>query len=259
MTKPIYGDVSVEVKDYVAVVEIRRPPHNFFDFDLIRSLADAYEDLDADAQCRAIVLAAQGKSFCAGANFQKESLSGPDTPKSLPLYAEAVRLFSVKKPVVAAVQGPAIGGGLGVAVSADFRVASPEARFAANFVNLGIHPGFGLTITLPSLIGQQKAALLFYTGRRIGAEEALRYGLVDAVVEQAELRTAAIQLASEMAAGAPLALMSTRATLRGDLADRVRAQTDHEYAEQKWLARTEDHAEGIKAVTERRAGQFKGR
>lgn len=259
MKQQRYGDVWVEMRGHVAVVEIRRPPHNFFDLALIRSLAEAYEALDADPDCRALVLAADGKAFCAGANFQAGSLDDVVAAGGSHLYAEAVRLFACGKPVVAAIQGPAIGGGLGLAVSADFRIAAPEARFAANFVKLGVHPGFGLTLTLPRLIGEQKAALLFYTGRRINAEEALAWGLADQVVPQARLREAAIALAAEMAEGAPLALRSVRKTLRGDLAQEVKAQTDHEYAEQQWLARTEDHAEGIRAVAERRAGMFKGR
>lgn len=258
MKQQRYGDVSVDLQDHVAVVEIHRPPHNFFDLALIRSLADAYEALDADPECRALVLAAEGKAFCAGANFQAGSLDDTVAAGGSHLYAEAVRLFACAKPVVAAIQGPAIGGGLGLAVSADFRIAAPEARFAANFVKLGVHPGFGLTHTLPRLIGAQKAALLFYTGRRINAEEALACGLVDKVVPQHELRDSAIRLAAEMAEGAPLALQSTRKTLRIGLAQQVKAQTDHEYAEQQWLARTEDHAEGIRAVAERRVGNFKG-
>ncbi len=146
-----FGDVSVDIgADYVAEVEIHRPPDNFFDMKLIRSLAEAYDALDADPSCRAIVLCAEGKHFCAGADFSARSRA-----EALPeegaasLYREAVRLFRAQTPVVAAVQGAAIGGGLGLACSADFRVGAPEARFAANFARLGFHHGFGLTVTLP--------------------------------------------------------------------------------------------------------------
>lgn len=145
MKQQRYGDVSVELHGHVALVEIRRPPHNFFDLALIRSLAEAYETLDADPECRALVLAAEGKAFCAGADFRMGSLDDVVAQGGAHLYAEAVRLFACAKPVVAAIQGPAVGGGLGLAVSADFRIAAPEARFAANFVKLGVHPGFGLT------------------------------------------------------------------------------------------------------------------
>ena len=142
MLKERYGDVAVTLSANVAQLEIRRPPNNFFDHALIRDLADALEDLDQVVECRAIVLCSEGKAFCAGANFDNRGPSVIDdsVPRSRnPLYQEAVRLFANTKPVVAAVQGPAIGGGFGLAVFADFRIASPEARFAANFVKLGIH------------------------------------------------------------------------------------------------------------------------
>jgi enoyl-CoA hydratase/carnithine racemase len=261
MTEAKYGDVSVAMKDHVAQVEIHRPPHNFFDVALIKDLVGAFDALDKDVDCRASVLSAEGKSFCAGANFANRQPVGaePGQRGGNPLYSEAVRLFSCKKPIIAAVQGPAIGGGLGLALVADFRVACPEARFAANFVKIGIHPGFGLTYVLPRLIGQQKANLLFLTGRRIDGKEAFEWGLVDVLVEQDKLREAATALAAEIAENAPLAIFSTRATVRAGLAEAVKAQTDIEFREQSWLMGTEDHREGVKAVSERRLGRFVGR
>ena len=261
-------DINVSLADHVATVEIDRPPHNFFDRDLIAQIADAYGELDENADCRAIVLAANGKSFCAGANFgsgqSDDSGNREFTEEGFRnttglLYREGVRLFGAKKPVVAAVQGAAIGGGLGLALTADFRVAAPEARFAANFAKLGIHPGFGLTVTLPNLVGLQAANLMFLTGRRIKGEEALALGMVDQLVPQQEVRSAALALAAEIAENAPLAVVSVRATMRQGLADEIAAATDHELAEQQWLRGTEDAEEGIRAVAERRAGNFQGR
>src|SRR2546428_10223745 len=100
MTQPKYGDVSVAIKDYVAQVEIHRPPHNFFDVQLIRNLADAFNALDAEPTCRTLVLSAEGKSFCAGANFANRQASGLNEPPATgnPLYSEGVRLFACKKP-----------------------------------------------------------------------------------------------------------------------------------------------------------------
>jgi len=141
----------------------------------------------------------------------------------------------------------------------DFRVVSPDARFGANFVKLGIHPGFGLTYTLPRIIGIQRASLMFYTGRRITGEEAVAWGLGDVLAAPDRLREEAMKLATEIAACAPLAVQSTRATMRRGLADAVRAQTDHEHAEQSLLFQTEDHREGVRAVSERRPGRFNGR
>ena len=261
-------DINVSLADHVATVEIDRPPHNFFDRDLIAQIADAYGELDENADCRAIVLAANGKSFCAGANFgsgqSDDSGNREFTEEGFRnttglLYREGVRLFGAKKPVVAAVQGAAIGGGLGLALTADFRVAAPEARFAANFAKLGIHPGFGLTVTLPNLVGLQAANLMFLTGRRIKGEEALALGMVDQLVPQQEVRSAALALAAEIAENAPLAVVSVRATMRQGLAEEIAAATDHELAEQQWLRGTEDAEEGIRAVAERRAGNFQGR
>jgi enoyl-CoA hydratase/carnithine racemase len=261
MTETKYGDVTVAVKDYVGCVEIHRPPHNFFDVQLIRDLANAFNALDEDASCRVSVLCAEGKSFCAGANFANRNATGvePGAEKRNPLYSEAVRLFSCKKPMIGAIQGAAIGGGLGLALVPDFRVVSPEARFAANFVKIGFHPGFGLTHTLPRLIGMQKANLMFLTGRRITGEEAFAWGLADLLVEPDRLRAAATELAAEIAENAPLAVNSTRATVRRGLAEAVQVQTDIEFVEQDWLMRTADHREGIKAVAERRPGRFIGK
>jgi enoyl-CoA hydratase/carnithine racemase len=261
MTQAKYNDVSVAVENYVAQVEIHRPPHNFFDVQLIRDLADAFNALDADPACRVSVLCAEGKSFCAGANFANRAATGvePGTVRRNPLYSEAVRLFDCKKPIVAAIQGAAIGGGFGLALVADFRVVSPEARFAANFVKIGIHPGFGLTHTLPRLIGAQRANLMFLTGRRITGEEAYQWGLADVVAEPEKLRKAALELAAEIAENAPLAVVSTRKTVRRGLSEAVKAQTDIEFIEQDWLMGTEDHREGVKAVGERRPGNFTGK
>jgi enoyl-CoA hydratase/carnithine racemase len=257
--KDQYGAVGLTWDGHVAVLEIDTPPHNFVSVELMRDLADAFEALDAEPRCRAIVLASAGKSFCAGADLAgPRGLASGEVSGINPLYDQAVRLFSNIKPIVAAVQGAAVGAGLGLALVADFRVAAPEARFTANFVKLGFHPGFGITHTLPRVIGEQRAALMALTGRRLKADEALAWGLVDAVAPSEDLRAAAMALAQEIAENAPLAVRSTRATLRGALAAAVRAQTDKEFIEQEWLRKTADFAEGVRAVAERRPGVFTG-
>lgn len=256
------SDIAITLDNYVAVVEIRRPPHNFFDVQLIREIAETYEALDKTTDCRAIVLAAQGKSFCAGANFGGNDASadaGKRDEATAELYRNAVRLFRTAKPIVAAIHGPAIGGGLGLALSADFRVTCPSATFSANFTKLGFHPGFGLTVTLPELIGRNAAALLFYTSRRIKGDEAHRIGLADELVADDQVRQAAMRLANEIAGCSPLGVVATRATLRMGLADRIAAATEHELAQQSRLRGTEDFREGIQASQERRDPKFVGR
>ena len=259
------GDIGIEKSGHVALVEIRRPPSNFFDIPLIKEIAGAFESFDDDIHVRAVVLAARGKAFCAGANFGDGSTldaqgrrPNEPGPGVAPLYVEGNRLFRTKKPIIAAVHGAAVGGGLGLAMVADFRVTCPEARFCANFTRLGFHPGFGLTVTLPAVIGQNKAALMFYTSRRVTGEEAYKMGLADVLVPHQQVRDAAIKLASEIGENSPLGLIATRMTMRGDFADRVREATDHELEEQTHLRKTEDFKEGVKAVFERRLPNFTG-
>ena len=257
---PQFGDISVTPDGAVAVLEINRPPNNHVSVEMMRDLADAFEALDADPACRALVLASAGKVFCGGADLHAPSgIATGNFDEVNPLYTQAVRLFSNKKPIVAAIQGAAVGAGLGLALVADFRVAAPEARFSANFVKLGFHPGFGISHTLPRLIGEQKAALMMLTGRRVKADEALAWGLVDEVADLIRLRQHALMLAREIAEGAPLAVQSTRLTRRAGLAEAVKAQTDHEFKEQSWLRKTADFAEGVRAVAERRPGVFAGK
>lgn len=256
-----HPDLKISHEGHVAVIEICRPPHNFFDFALIQQIADSLEALDADPHCRSVVLASQGTAFCAGANFNSpdDKISRPENPGTNPLYFEAIRIFSCKKPIVAAIQGPAVGGGLGLALVADFRVTCPEGRFSANFNRLGFHPGFGLSVTLPRLIGLQQANLLFFTGRRINGQEALDIGLADVLVPLAQVRQEAMKLAQEIAISAPLSVQSTRATLRQGLVAQLEQAVAHESAEQNWQFKTEDFKEGVKAMTERRAPQFQAR
>ncbi|HEX6723192.1 MAG TPA: enoyl-CoA hydratase/isomerase family protein, partial [Burkholderiaceae bacterium] len=208
-------------------------------------------------------LCAQGTAFCAGAdlaNKRDDSAPAQRSPRGVnPLYAEALRLFACTKPIVAAVHGPAVGGGLGLALVADFRITCAEARFSANFTRLGFHPGFGLSVTLPRLVGLQRAALLFYTGRRIPGDEAQRIGLADELVPLERVRPRAIELAQEIAGSAPIAVRSTRATVRGNLVEQIRLAVAHESMEQNQHFLTEDFKEGVAAMGARRAPQFKGR
>ncbi|MDP2259407.1 MAG: enoyl-CoA hydratase/isomerase family protein [Caulobacter sp.] len=254
-----YGDVRVSIEGHVATLEIDRPPNNHVTVDLIRDLADALDDVDAEHELRVVLLCTAGKVFCGGADLvTPPGEGGLIVDSTQALYAQAARLFSSRKPIVALVQGAAVGAGLGLALVADFRIAAPEARFSANFVKLGFHPGFGTTASLTRVVGEQKAALMFLTGRRIKADQALDWGLVDEVAPLENLREAGMRMANELAENAPLAVQATRATLRAGLADEVRGQTDLEAAEQALLRPTHDFAEGVRAVAERRPGRFTG-
>jgi 2-(1,2-epoxy-1,2-dihydrophenyl)acetyl-CoA isomerase len=248
-------ELAIELADYVATLEINRPPSNYFSVGLIGQIADACEKLAADG-CRAIVLASAGRVFCAGADFTDVAAIG--SPGGPHLYDHAIRLFEQPLPIIAAIQGAAIGGGLGLAMAADFRVAAPEARFAANFALLGIHQGFALSVTMPAIVGQQAALDLLYTGRRVGGEEACAIGLADRLAQPGQVRAEAQALAAQIAAAAPLAIRSIRATMRGQLTAQARAAMARERAEQERLMQTADWREGLAAVSQRRAARFSG-
>jgi len=255
------SDLLLSRSGFVQLAEINRPPHNYFDKHLLALIADALEAADADPAVRVTVLCAKGKSFCAGANFTDAQPATPEERRAdiAQIYANGLRMFRCKKPVVAAVQGNAIGGGMGLALAADFRVATPNTRFAANFTRLGFHPGFGLTVTLPELVGATRASLLLLSGRRVKGEEAHAMGLCEILAAEDQLRDAAMRLAQELAESSPLGVISTRETLRLGLADRVEARLERELNEQTWLRETEDFAEGVRATAERRTPNFQGR
>lgn len=253
MKAPLHADVSVTQSGHVAVVEIHRPPYNYFDAALVAGVASAIASLDETSECRAVVLASEGRCFCAGADF-----SGAERPDPRGIYRAALPLFKRRKPLIAVVQGAAIGGGLGLALAADFRFAAPEARFHANFVRIGLHPGFGLTYTLPRVVGTRMAADLLLSGRRIDGNEALRIGLADKLPSLEQLRAAAVEYAVAMSEGAPLALQSIQSALIEGLAEHVEQAMDREAAAQEALMATADFREGVRAAAERRPPQFTG-
>ena len=252
--------VKLEIQGHVARVQFRNPPHNFATIALLRDIADTLESLDADVQVRAIVLSAEGRAFCAGADLASPKGFGAQSDDPLKeFYEQAIRIYATRKPIVAAVQGAAIGAGLGLAVAADFRVVSIEARFSANFTRLGFHPGFGLTYMLPRLIGPQHAAEMFLNSERYSPEAVATWGLIDRIADADKLMTESLAFATNIAANAPLALIATRATLRVGLVDAVRAAIEREHSEQLKLKDTDDFAEGVRAMNERRLGNFRGR
>ena len=252
-------ELSVDVVGRVGVLEIHRAPTNYFDKKILGEIADAGERLQADGEVRALVLCSEGKHFCAGANFAPNGIGADRVAASRGLYEQAVRLFDLELPIVAAVQGSAVGGGLGLALAADFRVASASSTFTANFSRLGFHQGFGLSLTLPRVVGQQKALEMFYTSQRIRGKEALTIGLVDRLSAEAGERDGAMAFADEIAASAPLAVRAIKKTLRGGLGKEIRAILDHELAQQEWLWATEDSRRGIEASIGRFEPDFIGR
>lgn len=254
-------EVTAAANGFIGEIRFAKPPFNYACPELLRQIADAIDAFDADPAVRCILLSSKAKSFCAGADLAgDDSIANADGMAAIgQLYAQAARIFGRKKPMVAAVQGAAIGAGLGLALTADFRIAAPTARFSANFVRLGFHPGFALTCTLPRLVGVQRASWMMLSAERTKPEDALAWGLVDRLSGEEDLMTAGRALAGEIAANAPLALVAVRRTLVSGLAEQIEAAMRHEHAEQTVLKATADYAEGVASVFERREANFTGR
>lgn len=250
--------IKVDRDGYVGLVQLNKPPTNYFSRAMIGEIVDAYEQF-ANEGVRTIVLGAEGKHFCAGADFGAGEMTENRTETSRLLYRSAARLFRTALPVIAAVQGSAVGGGFGLACSADFRVASSASRFHANFSMLGFHQGFGISESLPAIVGRQQAMDLLFTSRRLNGVEAHEIGLVDRLSEPGQEHETALAYAHEIAKAGPLAVRSMKETLSSDLADRVERVLDRELSEQAILWATEDSKEAIRANLARETPNFVGR
>lgn len=256
---PPSGTVETTLVGHVGLLRLRRPPHNLLTEPLLRTLADELEGLKG--RCRAAVIASEGRSFCAGADFRSAVAPDPAAGNSFvsvtaAFYAQALRVFDAPVPTVAAVGGGAIGAGFGLALACDLRVVGQRGWFQVNFVRLGIHPGFALSLTLPRLVGPGRAADLLLTARKVEATEAERIGIADRVVAEGTEADAALELAAEIALGSPRATAATRDTLRAGLVEAARNAMEHELDEQAALAGTPDAIEGVRAMLERRAPLF---
>ncbi|AJR24183.1 enoyl-CoA hydratase/isomerase family protein [Sphingobium sp. YBL2] len=235
----------------VATITLSRPPHNFFDVAMITQIADLIEACDRDPGVRLCLLTSDQKNFCAGADF-----SGGNRPDPMPIYQAAARLIDRRKPLVAVVHGAAIGGGLGLALAADFRIGASDCWFQGNFVRIALSPGFGLSYTLPRLVGAQRARDLLLTGRRVDAQEALDIGLIDRLAPREGLHEATGAFAAELAENAPAAMVATRTLLSKDAGRDFRAAVEAELAHQRLLFASPDFAEGVAASRERRTPHF---
>lgn len=249
--------MSLERDGHLALVGIHRPPANFFDAALVSRLADVLEEVDGDGTSRAVVLWSEGKHFCAGAQLDGGDADPSQAP--LRLYEQGIRLFRTQLPIVAAVQGAAVGGGLGLALAADFRVATPETRFDCNFARLGFHHGFGTTVTLPAVVGRQRALGMLLGSGPVRGEAARAIGLCDRLVAASDLMAEAVLLAGDVVSNAPLSLRAMRRTMRATFASEVWEAMQVEAAAQVELAGTADFAEGVRAMAERRPPEWVGR
>ncbi len=258
--------VLYELSDHVATLTLNRPDNrNSMTPDLLAGLAEAVEGVRADADVRCVVVTGRGKSFCAGADF-KQSRDDDDADayraphdRAYALYAPFLSLLDIEVPVIAAMQGHAIGGGLGLAVVCDLRVANREARYGANFVRLGLHPGMSTTYLLPRLMGVPRAVEFLLTGRIVSGSEAAEAGLVHYAVAPQEVLPRARALAEEIASAAPLAVRWTKRSIYQGLDWNPPRAARHEALVQSRSMETQDFREGVAALLGRRSPKFHGR
>lgn len=258
--------VLYDVADHIATITLNRPENrNSMTPDVLDGLADSIQRVKTDTDVRCLVITGKGKSFCAGADFktgaQAESKGNAVMPndRSFAIYQSFLSVLDIEVPVIGALNGHAIGGGLGLAMVCDMRVANREAKYGANFTKLGLHPGMSTTYLLPRLIGLPRAAELLFTGRIITGEEAAEYGLANYAVAPDDVLTKAMELATEVASSAPIATRWTKRSLYENVQFDPVPAGRHEADLQSRTIETEDFKEGVEALLNKRKPNFKGR
>lgn len=255
-------NIRLEKRPPLAVVTLDRPTAlNALNAETLGELEQVFEDLAADRAVRVVLLTgAGGRAFAAGADIRELAVVPAEEGRPFALRGQGVfrRIESLGKPVIACIQGFALGGGCELAMACSVRIASEDARFGQPEVKLGIIAGYGGTQRLPRLVGRGAALKLLLTGAIIDAREALRIGLVDDVVPSAELMTRAESLANEIAANAPLALAETLHAVDEGLSLPLELALLREAARFGELCRTADKAEGARAFLEKRTPAWKG-
>jgi len=258
-----YENILVEIRDVVAVVTLNRPKVlNALNGATLRELGAAIEELASNAAVRTILLTGAGeKAFAAGADIQELAQVSALDGQALALRGQSLfdRIENCGKPVIACVNGFALGGGCELALACTLRIASETARFGQPEVKLGIIPGYGGSQRLPRLVGKGAALKMILTGEMIPAQEALRIGLVEEVIAPAELLVRGEQIARMIAAQAPLAVEKCLETVHAGYDLPLRQALDLEASLFGLCCATEDKAEGTKAFLEKRTPGWKGR
>lgn len=260
----------------IFVVSINRPDRmNAVDPETHRQIGRIWRVLDRDSDCRVIVLTGVGRGFCAGMDYKRDSGGSKGAAGAPELTPSTIRyrslrgrpgaskmldnIFEVEKPIISMINGPAMGMGLILALAADISVASHQAKLGDTHINIGVTPGDGGILLLPLILGMNRAKELLMTGDILSGEDAARLGLVNHSVPPEQLREFTLALAAKLAAKAPYAMRTTKASLNMILRRRALDVLDLSHLYEQMTFRTEDHREGVKAMAEKRTPKFVGR
>lgn len=255
-----YNNINVEMHEDIAIVKFSRPKAlNALNAEMTLELADIFEKLESDKNIRGIILTGEGRAFMAGADISemkdKDAEGGREFCR-LSNYAFG-KIADITKPVIAAVNGFALGGGLEAALCCDWRIAGESAVFAAPEVTLGIIPSGGGTQRLPRLIGSGRAKELIFTGRRINAEEAERIGLVNRIVSDEDVVCEALKDMKAVLANSAVALRYAKETIDAGLNTDIANGIKMEINAAGMVFGSEDRVEGVSAFLEKRKAKFK--
>lgn len=249
----------------VATIRLNRPEKlNALNVELGRALVHALLRASQDSAVRAVVLTGAGRAFCAGGDIDllldMRKRNANDELEGLLVAGKEICLSisTMTKPVIAAVNGPAAGGGMNLALAADMRIASDHARFAESFAKIGLYPDFGGTYFLPRIVGPTLAAELFYTAETLSAEDALRLGIVNRVFPADKFEEETKKIVDLLAAAPPVALRDVKRTILGEDKKALEAKLDEEIRLQIHCFKSEDCLEGLTAFFEKRKPNFKG-
>lgn len=250
---------------HVGLIELNRPDNrNSMTSDLLDGFAHAVRAIGDEPDVRVVVITGRGNCFSAGADFRSQIQRQDQRLKRLPheqswsMYAPFLSVRNIEVPTIAAMNGHAVGGGFGLALACDLRIANRQAKYGANFVRLGLTPGMGITGSLPQLVGEQRAQELLYTGRLFDGAEAEAMGLALKAVGSSEVMTEALLLARRIAENAPAAVRMTKAAIRDNsnwsIVDAARTEA---FAQSASVA-TRDAREGMSALLDKRRPIFTG-
>ncbi len=264
-----YAKITVTVEDDgVATLLLNDPDsRNAMTPDMGDEIVSAVGELNADDGVRIVLVTGAGRSFSAGGDLtmlaRDAGMRDDDGPRlgddGAAFYAKFLSVRKLKMPSIAVINGHAIGAGLCFALGCDMRIAAREAKVGMTFTRLGIHPGMGSTYLLPRLIGSAQASELIYTGRVIDADEALRMGVVNRVVQREDLAALARHTATEIATAGPIAVRLAKRAMRESSDGTLEQALELESTQQRVTFATEDAREGIRSILDKRPPVFIGR